>query len=247
VFPLGIEGVAQSTGGIIVCIALAYFVYLLAFAGLDSSEKKRVGVIICMFFGSVIFWAGFEQAGSSLNLFADRLTRLEVLGWSMPSTWLQSVNPMFIILLAPVFGWLWVWLANREPSLPMKFALGLLLLAVGFLVLAWGATFASETSKVSPMWLVVTYFFHTSGELCLSPVGLSGVTKLAPRRLVGQMMGVWFMGTALGNLLAGLMGGQFEALPLPQLFGSVSLVAGPVGVLFLVFSAPIRKWMGQVR
>jgi POT family proton-dependent oligopeptide transporter len=165
----------------------------------------------------------------------------------MPASWLQSVNPVFIIALAPVFGWLWVALARRkrEPSIPVKFFLGLLLLGVGFLVMAWASLYVSEGgSGVSPMWLVVTYFVHTFGELCLSPVGLSSVTKLAPKRLVGQMMGTWFMGAALGNLIAGLVAGQFETLPLPRLFLMVALIVAGTGFLFLVFSRPIKKLIG---
>lgn len=247
VIQLTAEKVANGTGVFIVGLAAVYFAWLLAAGGLDTLEKKRLGVIICLFIGSAIFWAGFEQAGSSLNLFADQLTNLNILGWAMPSSWLQSVNPLFIILLAPVFGWLWVWLAHREPSIPVKFALGLLLLAAGFLVVAWGASFAGADHKVSPMWLVMTYFFHTAGELCLSPVGLSSVTKLSPRRLVGQMMGLWFTATALGNLMAGLMGGLFEKLALPTLFGSVALLAGGTGVLFLLFTPWIRRMIGPLR
>lgn len=244
---LSMPKIAQSTGIVIVSLAVIYFAYLLALGGLNAMEKKRVVVVFCLFIGAAVFWSGFEQAGSSMNLFADRLTDLEFLGWTMPASWLQSVNPLFIIILAPGFGWLWVWLSSREPSIPVKFAAGLLLLGVGFLVLAWGAMHASPENKVSPAWLVVTYFLHTSGELCLSPVGLSSVTKLAPQRLVGQMMGVWFMGAALGNLIAGLLGGLFETLPLPQLFGAVSLVAIPAGVLFLIFSGPIKKLIGDVK
>ena len=240
-----IESVAESTGIFIVILAALYFGHLLIFGGLTVMEKRRVGVIICLFVGSAIFWGGFEQAGSSMNLFGDRLTRLTVFGKGFPSSWFQSVNPMFIILLAPLFAAAWVHMANREPPIPVKFALGLMLLAGGFLIIAWGSTFASESHKVSPMWLVVTYFFHTSGELCLSPVGLSSVTKLSPQRLVGQMMGVWFMGTALGNLIAGLLGGLFDTLPLPKLFGSVALVAGGAGLLFLMFTPAIKKLIGD--
>jgi len=236
-----VESLAQSTGIFIVILAGLYFAHLLLLADLTTAEKKRVLVIICLFVGSAIFWGGFEQAGSSMNLFADRLTDLTLFGKKFPSSWFQSVNPMFIILLAPLFGMLWVRLASREPSIPVKFALGLLLLAGGFLIIAWGSTFANEVQKVSPMWLVVTYFFHTSGELCLSPVGLSSVTKLSPQRLVGQMMGVWFMGTSLGNLIAGLLGGMFDSLPLPKLFGAVALVAGGAGLLLLMFSPPLKK------
>ncbi len=198
--------------------------------------------------GASIFWAGFEQAASSLNLFAQRLTDRNVLGWEAPASWLQSINPLFIITLAPAFAWLWVWLDQRkkEPSLPMKFGFGLLLLGVGFLVIAWGATYTVEGQLVSPGWLISTYFLHTCGELCLSPVGLSSITKLSPPKFVGQMMGTWFMGAALGNLIAGLVAGQFETLPLPQLFLTVSISVGVVGVLFFLFARPIKNLMGGV-
>ena len=241
-----LEGAAQATGVIILAIAVLFFASVLGFGGLDSVEKKRVMVIFFLFLGAAIFWAGFEQAASSLNLFAERLTDRNVLGWEAPASWLQSINPLFIITLAPVFGWLWVWLDKRkkEPSLPVKFGLGLVLLAVGFLVIAWGATYTVEGQLVSPAWLVSTYFLHTCGELCLSPVGLSSITKLSPPKFVGQMMGTWFMGAALGNLIAGLVAGQFETLPLPQLFFTVSISVGVAGVLFFVFARPVRRMMG---
>ena len=243
-----LEGAAQATGVIILAIAVLFFGSVLGFGGLDSVEKKRVVVIFILFLGASIFWAGFEQAASSLNLFAERLTDRNVLGWEAPASWLQSINPLFIITLAPVFGWLWIWLEQRkkEPSLPMKFGLGLVLLGVGFLVIAWGATYTVEGQLVSPGWLVSTYFLHTCGELCLSPVGLSSITKLSPPKFVGQMMGTWFMGAALGNLVAGLVAGQFETLPLPQLFLTVSISVGVMGVLFFVFARPIRRMMGGV-
>lgn len=243
-----LEGAAQATGVIILAIAVLFFASVLGFGGLESVEKKRVIVIFFLFLGAAIFWAGFEQAASSLNLFADRLTDRNVLGWEAPASWLQSINPLFIITLAPVFGWLWVWLDKRkmEPTLPMKFGFGLLLLGVGFLVIAWGATYAVEGQLVSPGWLISTYFLHTCGELFLSPVGLSSITKLSPPKFVGQMMGTWFMGAALGNLIAGLVAGQFETLPLPQLFFTVSISVGVMGVLFFLAARPIRKLMGGV-
>ncbi|MCL7970698.1 MAG: peptide MFS transporter [marine benthic group bacterium] len=243
-----LEGAAQATGVIILAIAVLFFASVLAFGGLDLVEKKRVFVIFLLFLGAAIFWAGFEQAASSLNLFAERLTDRNVFGWEAPASWLQSINPLFIITLAPVFGWLWVWLDQRkkEPSLPVKFALGLLLLGAGFLVIAWGATYTVEGQLVSPGWLISTYFLHTCGELCLSPVGLSSITKLSPPKFVGQMMGTWFMGAALGNLVAGLVAGQFETMPLPQLFFTVAISVGVMGVLFLLLSRPIRRLMGGV-
>lgn len=247
VYSLSLEGVAHGTGYFIFGLVVVYFTYVLGFGHLESIEKKRMVVIFFLFICAAVFWSGFEQAGSSMNLFAERLTDRNIFGWLMPASWLQSVNPLFIIIFAPVFGWLWVWLGSREPSIPVKFALGLLLLTTGFLVLAWGAVYATEHNQVSPAWLVVTYFLHTSGELCLSPVGLSSVTKLSPPRYVGQMMGIWFMGSALGNLIAGLVGGQFEALPLSELFGAVAMFAGFFGILALVLSKPIRKLIGDVK
>jgi len=346
----------------VVVLAVLYFGGIVLFGKLTRLERNRVIVIFLLFVGAAIFWSGFEQAGSSMNLFAERLTdrffgdpklkardlisalgadeslelrgeglskqgwvalgtppgagpsdfesglsllaslslasatqgeagggrkrarfldierqgpaaaRVRVAagvvpadsvvtpeglkypvtdyveyGWVMPASWLQSVNPLFIITLAPLFGSLWVSLARRdkEPSLPVKFFYGLFLLGVAFTVLAWGALYTDKSwPGVSPMWLVVTYFLQTCGELCLSPVGLSSITKLAPKRLVGQMMGTWFMGAALGNLIAGLIGGQFERLPLPKLFFMVAVTVAGTGLLFLVFSRPIKKLIG---
>jgi POT family proton-dependent oligopeptide transporter len=165
----------------------------------------------------------------------------------MPASWLQSVNPIFIILLAPVFGWLWVALGSRNPSIPMKFAMGLLLLASGFFVLAWGAANAVNGHLVSPAWLVVTYFLHTCGELCLSPVGLSSFTKLAPPGRVGQMMGVWFIAAALGNLFAGLVAGQLETLSSSALFSNVAMIIGGVGVLAVLVSPAVKRLTGGVK
>jgi proton-dependent oligopeptide transporter, POT family len=246
---LTLERVAQGTGVLIFAVAVVFFGGVLAFGGLELAEKKRVVVIFLLFVGAAMFWAGFEQAGSSMNLFADRLTDRNVFGWEVPASWLQSVNPLFIIILAPVFGWLWVFLNSRkvEPPLPVKFGMGLVLLGVGFLVIAWGATYTVEGQLVSPAWLVSTYFLHTCGELSLSPVGLSSITKLSPKRYVGQMMGTWFMGAALGNLVAGLVAGFFETLPLPTLFVRVAIVVVFSGLFFVVFYKPIRNQMGGVR
>ena len=240
------ENLAPITGIVIVSISILYFAYLMALGGLDGSEKKRIIYIFLLFVGAAMFWAGFEQAASSLNLFAERLTDRVMFGWEMPASWFQSVNALFIILLAPVVGGLWVWLGNRNPSIPVKFGMGLVLLGAGFFVLAWGASFATEGNGVSPMWLVVTYYFHTVGELALSPVGLSSVTKLSPDRLVGQMMGVWFMGTALGNLYAGLSAGQLEAMSPQGLFSTVAIISVGAGVVFFLFKGPIKRLAPEV-
>ena len=228
VLDVTLEGVATALGYGIIALAVGYFIYLFVAGGHTTMEKRRLGVIFWLFILAAIFWSGFEQAGSSLNLFAERLTDRTVAGWEAPASWLQSVNSIFIILLAPVFGIVWTGLARRNanPSIPVKFALGLLGLAAGFFVLAWGAANASAANPVSPAWLVVTYFLHTVGELCLSPVGLSSITKLAPRGRVGQMMGVWFVGAALGNLFAGLVAGSLETLAPSALFQTVALIIG---------------------
>ena len=221
-------------------------------SGLSAQEWKRIGAIGVLFLFTTLFWAAFEQAGSSLNLFADRLTRLSVWDWEFPSTWFQSLNSLFIILLAPLFAWLWVRLGRREPSSPAKFTAGLLLVGSGFLLLVPASMMtgysggASSPNDLSPMWLVGVYLLHTLGELCLSPVGLSIVTKLAPRRIVGSMMGVWFLSIAIGNGLGGWVAGFFDTLPLPQLFGAV-FVTTTVAALFLAFLIkPIRRLMGGV-
>ena len=247
VLGVSILDVAQGTGITITALVVLYFVYIFLFGRLSPDERGRVAMIPVLFVAAAVFWSGFEQAGSSMNLFAGRLTDRTVFGMEAPATWLQSVNPLFIILLAPVFGALWVRLGSKNPSIPAKFAYGLLQLGLGFLVLAWGATFTTDGALVSPMWLVVTYFFHTTGELCLSPVGLSSITKLAPKRLVGQMMGIWFMAAALGNLLAGLVAGLIESLALPQLFGTVGLIVAGGGVVMLLASRPLRRLAGDIR
>jgi len=247
VYNFTIQQFATVLGGFVIVLAIVYFGSIVIFGKLTLPERKRVVVIFLLFLGAALFWSGFEQAGSSMNLFAEQLTDRVIGGWEMPASWLQMVNPFFIIILAPVFGAIWVALSKRkkEPSIPIKFFYGLFMLGVGFMVMAWGSTFVREDGPgVSPMWLVVTYFLHTTGELCLSPVGLSSITKLSPKRLVGQMMGTWFMGAALGNLIAGLVAGQFETLPLPQLFRTVAFISGGTGVLFLIFSGPIRKLVG---
>ncbi|HXG92376.1 MAG TPA: peptide MFS transporter [Blastocatellia bacterium] len=248
------RGVAKSLGVIIPSLAVLYFIYQGFFGGFDTVERKRIGVIFVLFVAASLFWAGFEQAGSSMNLFAERLTNRVIFGWEMPTTWLQSVNPLFIIGFAPLVGSLWVALARRgkEPSIPAKFALGLIQLGAGFLVLAWASNYVGYSNgevvkKVSPLWLVATYFLHTTGELCLSPVGLSSMTKLSPKKLVGQMMGIWFMASSFGNLIAGLVAGTMERVSLVELFGIVAGTVIGAGLLLLAISRPVRNLIGGVR
>jgi POT family proton-dependent oligopeptide transporter len=243
-----LQGMAAATGVVIVTVAFLFFLFVLLFGHLDWKEKKRVIVIFSLFIGAALFWSGFEQAGSSMNLFADRYTDRFFFGFEAPASWFQSFGALFIVIFAPIFGSLWVWLGERNPSIPAKFGLGLLLLGSGFLVLMWGSGFVGSTgTSVGPQWLISTYLLHTFGELCLSPVGLSSVTKLSPKPLVGQMMGTWFMGSALGNLIAGMVAGRMETLLLPELFGNVAFVAVGAGFVFLLFTPVIRKLTGGIK
>jgi POT family proton-dependent oligopeptide transporter len=247
VLDLHAERLANGMGLFIPALMLAYFAYQFLFGGFDAAEKKRLAVVLILCALSSVFWGGYEQGGSSLNLFASRATNLNILGFEIPAGWVQSVNPIFLILLAPVAGWLWVRLGSREPSLPAKFAYALVQLAISFFVMAWAGTFVTGTSKVSLLWLISNNFFATTAELCLSPVGLSSMTKLAPRKIVGQMMGIWFLATSLGDLLAGLAAGFTESLGYVQLFSAVGAVALVAGALLGAASGPIRKMMGGVR
>jgi POT family proton-dependent oligopeptide transporter len=243
-----LQTLAQYLGYAAVAITLAFFAYIIFFGGHTEDEQKRLGVIFWLFILAALFWSGFEQAGSSLNLFAKDLTDRNVLGTLIPASTLQLINPLFIVLLAPVFGGLWTWLANRNtnPSIPVKFGLGLFGLAGGFFVLSWGAANATAENPVTPAWLIVTYFLHTCGELCLSPVGLSSMTKLAPDNRVGQMMGIWFVAAALGNLFAGLLAGQLETLAPDSLFWTVAMITGGGGVIALIASPFVQRLMGDV-
>jgi POT family proton-dependent oligopeptide transporter len=255
---VSITEVAAGMTVLIVSITLAFFLYVLILGGLTRQEKMRVGAIAVLFISSAVFWAGFEQAGSSLNLVAKQLTDRMIFGWELPATWLQSVGPLLIITLAPVAGMLWIYLSNKhlEPSSPMKFAAGLILLGAGFAVMMLAMTRAAQGVQISPLWLVLTYFLHTCGELSLSPVGLSTVTKLAPHRMVGQMMGIWFMATSLGNLIAGQIAGRIGAgggeggVISPRaaltIFTVVTVFVLGYGVVLAVFVKPVRKLMAGV-
>ncbi|HEY4128870.1 MAG TPA: peptide MFS transporter [Gammaproteobacteria bacterium] len=240
---------AGYTGYGILAAAILFFAYLLVFGGLTTIEKKRVVVIFLLFAGAATFWTGFEQAGSSLNIFGERYTDRHVLGFEFPAGWFQSVQPLFIIALSPFIGYLWLRLAarNLNPSTPVKFGLGLIMMAVGFLVMVGAAHVVAHGALALPYWLVVTYFFHTIGELLLSPVGLSAVTKLAPPRYMSQMMGTFFMGLSLGNVFAGLAGGKLDPSQInqmPDVFMQIVYLGVGAGLLFLVFSKPIRKLIG---
>jgi proton-dependent oligopeptide transporter, POT family len=256
--PLTVTQLAKGFGTGMILLAVYFFGYVLMFARIDAAERKRVGVIAVFFVCAAIFWAGFEQQATSFNLFALDFTDRSWWGERFPdgvhpASWYQSANPLFIILFAPFFAWIWVALGKRnlDPSAPLKFAFGLILLGVGFLVMMLAAQLVvASNDTVAPTWLLLAYLLHTFGELCLSPVGLSNVTKLAPPRYVGQMMGTWFLGSALGNLFAGLIGGHIgsaSASELPGEFLQMALIGGGAGVLMLVMTPVLKKMMGGVR
>ena len=256
--PISVTLLAQIFGGAMIALAFAFFGYVLLFSKLSAEERKRVAVIAIFFLCAAVFWAGFEQQATTFNLFALDFTDRSWLGGLFPdgvhpASWYQSANPIFIVIFAPFFAWIWVALGarNLNPSAPIKFGLGLILLGVGFLVMVFAAELVVATGRdVAPTWLLVSYLLHTFGELCLSPVGLSNVTKLAPPRFVGQMMGTWFLGSAVGNLFAGLIGGEIgsaEASEIPARLMEMTAVGIGAGVLMLVFSRPIRNGMGGIR
>ena len=209
---------------------------ILFFAFRPDQDSKRIAAILIFFFAAEIFWAIFEQTGSSVSLFADRLTRNEVFGHAFPSSWWQSVNSVWVILLAPVFAFLWIKMGTRQPSSPMKFTLGLLFVALSFVLMVPAAKLTAE-GKVGPMWLVGLFFLQTVGEMCLSPVGLSTMTKLAPPRLLGLVMGIWFLAAALGNKLAGVLAGDFKSENAGELATFFWHQALGVGVATLVLFA----------
>ena len=212
-----------------------------------DEDSRRIAAILVFFVCAILFWAVFEQAGSSLTLFAEDLTHNELLGFAFPSSWFQSVNSLFILALAPLFAWLWVRLREQQPSMPMKFVWGLVFLGLSFALLVPAAKLTAE-GKVSPWWLIAVYFLQTIGELCLSPVGLSAMTKLAPAKLAGLVMGIWFLGTALGNKLAGVVAAEFNAQDpqaLAHFFWQQALLVGGLTVLLLVLVPWVRRLTGE--
>ncbi|KHO16686.1 peptide permease [Acinetobacter baumannii] len=229
---------------------IAYFAYLLLFLNLDQNDKFKIIICFVLLITSALFWSAFEQKPTSFNLFAQDYTNRNVLGFEIPTVWFQSINAFFIIIFAPIAAWLWAKLgkSHKDPNYISKFIIALLLAAGGFLVMSFASRFAISDGLVSPFWIVGSLFLLTLGELCLSPIGLSTMTKLAPNVIRGQIMGLWFTGTALGNLMAGLIGGQVSADAiehLPSLFMRcvLALVIGAI-VLFLL-KKPLNKLMNK--
>lgn len=250
VIVINAEIVGTYLAYVLVSIGFLYFAYLFIFGGLEGDEKKRILVIAVLFVFAAIFWSAFEQTPTALNLFAADFTDRHIGGWEMPATWFQSVNSAFIILLAPVIAALWTFLGNRNVNLssPVKFAIGLGLTTIAFVVMLFASfiVVGGDGVRVSPFWLIGFYFFLTLGELFVSPVGLSSMTTLSPRRYVGQMMGIWFLASSVGNLIGGLVGGEVDPENLsamPRLFTTTTLFLGGAALILILLSIPIARMM----
>jgi proton-dependent oligopeptide transporter, POT family len=226
----------------LLAVSLGVFAWMIFGKGWSTEERKRAAAIFVLFAASCVFWGAYEQAGSSLNLFAKRNTDRHVLGYEFPASWFQWMQPLFVLILAPLFAWLWVRLGKREPSSPAKFSVGLLFVGLSFLVLVPAAGHMS----VSPNWLNLCYFLSVVGEMCLSPVGLSAMTKLAPVRTAGFVMGVWFLSISIGNWMAGRAGSLFESMPLPKLFGISGTVPIIAALILALLVKPTKRLMSGI-
>ena len=244
--PITAVQISNAAGYFLLILTIGFFGWLFFAGDWTPGERKRLFAIGVLFLASALFWSEFEQAGSTLNLFGDRATRTEIFGWVFPSSYYQTLQPLFIILFAPVFAWVWLRLGSREPSSPAKFGIGLLFVGTGFAILVAAAGLAAGGVKVSPMWLVVVYLLHTFGELSLSPVGMSAVTKLAPMRVTGLMMGLWYLGISVGNFVGGRLASLYGSMPLTTLFGIIAVVGIAGGLVMFALTPPIKRLMGDV-
>ncbi len=239
------EGIKDTIIAIAAIIGSGFLIYNISTNTKGKNEWSRVFVIIILCFFNIFFWSGFEQAGGTFNLFAENNTDRVTALFTIPASVFQSVNPMFIILLAPLFSLLWMKLSSigKEPRTPVKFGLGLIFLGLGFIVMSMANSNAAN-GLVSPMWLIMVYFLHTVGELCLSPIGLSMVTKLSPQRIVSVMMGLWFASTALAQYLAGVLEAILHNyMPGMPLFHFLTMTTLSAGVVLLLISPVLNRMM----
>lgn len=214
---------------------------------LTRIEKDRIIVIVVLSFFVMFFWAAFEQAGGLMNLYTDEKVDRHLFGWEVPTTWFQSINPFFILLLGPPFAMMWTALGkrDRDPSTPMKMGLGMILLSLGFVFMLGASRQSAAQGKAALAWVVMAYLFHTMGELCLSPVGLSMVTRMAPARFASLLMGFWFLSSAAANYLAGWIGTFSERLGEFKLFGVIATVTMITGLVMLALARPILRMMHE--
>lgn len=239
---LTVDNLSFAVGAFLTLLTILVFAWLLK-GDWTANERKKLAAIVVFFIASALFWSAFEQAGSTLSLFAQRNTRDQIFGWDFPASWFQSLNSVFIILLAPVFAAMWVRMGDREPSTTAKFAWGLVFVGLGFAVLIP----VGNQTNVSPLWLTLTYFLHTVGELSLSPVGLSVMTKLAPARVSSLIMGVWFLSIADGEFIGGQVAAVYQQFPLPAIFGAVAGFSIVVGAVLFLLARPVSRLTGDVR
>ncbi len=240
---LSIQSLSSGFGVMLTAIVVVLFAGMLIFGKWSKEERGRLIAIFVLFAAAALFWSIYEEAGSTLNLFAERKTDRMMFGMSQPfpAGWFQSLPALFVIAIAPMFAWLWVKLGERNPSSTMKFAIGLLFGGLSFIILVPIAA----KSGVSPIWLTMTYFLQTIGELCLSPVGLSAMTKLAPQRIAGLIMGVFFLAISVGDYISGRLASVFETMPLPKLFGSVGMAAVVLAVVLALCNGPMKRLTGN--
>ncbi len=239
--------VAQYVAIAFSLIFIIYYAVIYFFSDLTGNEKKKLWALLLICIASACFWSGFEQAGSSMNLFARDYTDRLVGSFEVPTGWFQSLNALFIVLLSPFFAALWISLGKRlvSPSYGIKCAFGLIVMASGFIVMFFAAQYAASGLKVAPYWLVATYFLHTVGELCLSPVALSAVSKLSPKRFAGQMMGVFVLTYSIGNIISGLLAGNYDpnnVAQIPSLYIQISLFSIGIGIVMLLIGFKSRFW-----
>jgi proton-dependent oligopeptide transporter, POT family len=240
---LSIQALSSGFGFLLTAIVIVLFAGMLIFGKWTREERSRLIAIFVLFAAAALFWSIYEQAGSTLNLFAERNTDRTVPGMAQPfpAGWFQSLPALFVIAIAPMFAWLWVKLGERNPSATIKFSVGLLFGGVSFMILI---PIAGKMG-VSPIWLTLTYLLQTIGELCISPVGMSTMTKLAPKRIASLMMGVWFVSISVGDYLSGKLASVYDTMPLPQLFGTVGASAIVLGAILALFYKPMKQLIGS--
>ncbi|MBA3658446.1 MAG: peptide MFS transporter [Gemmatimonadales bacterium] len=239
------EAISRGFKWVLLGVTSGFFAWLLFIAKWSPEERRRLVVVAILFVAATVFWMAYEQAGSTLNLFAERSTDNVVLGRSFPASWYQSVPSLFVIVFAAVFGALWLRLGARNPSSAAKFTLGLAFLGVAFAIMIGASSIAATGVRVSPWWLVGSYLLQVWGELCLSPVGLSAMSSLAPRRIAGLVMGVWFLALSVGSYLAGMAASVYETMPLPTLFTLVTATALVAGVVMALLIRPIGRMLRE--
>jgi POT family proton-dependent oligopeptide transporter len=244
VLSLDAETLSNAAGSLLLVVIIALFGWMFFAAKWTPAERSRIAAIAVLFVAATIFWSVFEQAGSTLSLFADRVTDNSLFGFEFPASWYQSVQPAGIVLLAPLFAWIWVWLGTKNPSSTAKFSMALVAVGFSFIILVPPSIASHGGAKVSPLWLLATYVLHAVGELFLGPVGLSVFNRLAPTRVSGLMMGVWFLSISLGNFVGSRVSAVYEQFPLEQLFGYVGGFALLAGIVLVFLIRPVSRLTG---